>query len=326
MHPRLVIVLCAALAFIAQSGLATAAGALDWPTRPVTIVVPFAAGGNTDMMARLGAQRLSEKLGQNFIVENRPGAGGATATGHVVAAAPDGYTLLFTASSAVVATPQLQKLSFDPEKKLAPITNVGTGTQMIAIKRSLPAQNLAEFLAYAKANPGKLNCVIAGTQNLSQLGPALLFARTGVDVVMIPATGGPQAVSDITAGRVDFYFGNSSELLPLRNSDAIRLIAVATGQRIAAAPDIPTISETVPEFEFSSWNGFFAPVGTPEPILTAIRDEITGLAKSPEIAERLTKLGIVPGGLTKEQSEAVLKHDHEAYRAAIKAAGIPEPQ
>jgi tripartite-type tricarboxylate transporter receptor subunit TctC len=313
-------------ALVVLFGLSTSVLALDWPTRPVTVIVPFAAGGNTDMMARLGAQRLTEKFGQNFIVENRPGAGGALATGHVATAAPDGYTLLFTASSAVVLTPQLQKLTFDPEKQLVPITNVGTGTQMIAIKSDLPAKTLPEFLAYAKANPGKLNYVVAGTQNLSQLGPALLFARAGVDVVMIPAVGGPQAVSDLTAGRVDFYFGNSSELLPQASNSAIRLLAVAFAHRIEAAPNIPTVAETLPGFEFSSWNGFFAPTGTPEPIITAIRSEITALAKTPEISERLTKLGIVPGGLSKEECEAVLRHDHEAFAASVKAAGLPGPE
>jgi len=320
---RFVILAIGSAALPAVSQFASAQG---YPTRPVTVIVPFAAGGNTDMMARLGAQHLTNKFGQTFIVENRPSAGGALGTGHVANAVPDGYTLLFTASSNVVLTPQLRTLNFDPEKQLVPITNVGTGTQMIAIRRDLPAKTLPEFLAYAKSNPGKLNFVVAGTQNLTHLAPALLFARTGVDMVMIPAKGGPEAVSDITAGRVDFYFGNSSELLPHINSDTIRLIAVGTAQRISAAPDIPTVSETLPGFEFSSWNGFLAPVGTPETIIMAIRSEITALARSAEISERLTKLGIVPGGLTKEQSEAVLRKDHESFAAAIKAAGIPAPQ
>jgi len=149
-----------------------------------------------------------------------------------------------------------------------------------------------------------LNFVVAGTQNLTQPAPALLFARAGIDTVMIPANGGPQAVSDITAGRVDMYFGNSSELLPHVNDDTIRLLAV--GAAIVATPEIPSVSETLPGFEFSSWNGFLVPVGTPEPIIAAIGREITALAKSPEIVERLTKLGIIPGGLTREESEAVL--------------------
>jgi tripartite-type tricarboxylate transporter receptor subunit TctC len=300
--------------------------ATEWPTRPVTVVVPFAAGGNTDMMARLGAQHLSTKLGQSFVVENRPSAGGALATGLVAAAAPDGYTLLFAASSMINLTPQLQKLAFDPVKQLVPITNVGTGTQMIAIKRALPVKTLPEFLAYAKANPGKLNFTVAGTQNISHLAPALLFARAGVDLVMVPAKGGPQAVSDVMSGRIDLYFGNSSELLPHMDSEHIRLIAVGTAHRLAVAPDIPTVAETLPGFEFSSWNGFLAPTGTPEPIITVIRSEIAALAKSPEISERLTKLGIIPGGLSAEQNEAVFRKDRESFAAAIKAAGIATPQ
>jgi tripartite-type tricarboxylate transporter receptor subunit TctC len=259
-------------------------------------------------------------------VENRPSAGGALGTGQVATAAPDGYTLLFSAAANVVLTPQLQKLSFDPQKQLVPITNVGTGTQMIAITRDVPAKTLPEFIAYAKANPGKLNFTVAGTQNISHLAPVLLFSRAGIDLVMVPAKSEPQAVSDLISGQVNLYFGNSSALLPHIGNEKIRLLAVGTAQRIAAAPDIPAVAETLPGFEFSSWNRFFAPAGTPEAIITAIRNEITAFAKSPEISERLTKLGIVPGGLTKEQTEAVFKKDYDSFAAAIKAAGIDPPK
>jgi tripartite-type tricarboxylate transporter receptor subunit TctC len=301
-------------------------GAADWPARPVTIVVPFGAGGNTDMMARLAAQHLSAKFAQSFVVENRPSAGGALATGQVAAAAPDGYTLLFAAASMIVLTPQLQKLNFDPMEQLVPITNVGIGTQMIAIKRALPAKTLPEFIAYAKANPGKLNFTVAGTQNISHLAPFLLFARAGIDLVMVPAKSEPQAIADLISGQADLYFGNSSALLPHADNDKIRLIAVATAQRIAAAPDIPSVAETLPGFEFSSWNGFLAPAGTPEPIMTTIRNEVTAFAKSPEISDRLSKLGIVPGGLPKEATEAIFKKDFESFAAAIRAAGIEPPK
>lgn len=300
--------------------------AADWPTRPVTVIVPFGAGGNTDTLARIAAQHLSGKFGQSFVVENRPSAGGALGTGQVAAAAPDGYTLLFAAASMVLLTPQVQKLNFDPMKQLVPITNLGTGTQMIGIKRELPARSLPEFIAHAKANPGKLNFAVAGTQNISHLAPVLLFARAGINLVMVPAKSEPQAISDLVSGQVDLYFGNSSSLLPHINSEKIRLIAVGTAQRIAAAPDIPTVAEVLPGFEFSSWNGLLAPAGTPEPIITAVRNEITALSKSPEISERLNKLGIVPGGLTKEQTEAVFKKDYESFAAAIKAAGIEPPR
>jgi tripartite-type tricarboxylate transporter receptor subunit TctC len=296
--------------------------ALDWPTKPVTVVVPFGAGGNTDMMARLASQHLSAKFGQSFVVENRPSAGGALATGQVAAAAPDGYTLLFAASANINLTPQLQKLNFDPTKQLVPITNMGTGTQMIAIKRSLPVRTLPEFIAFAKANPGKLNFTVAGTQNISHLAPVLLFSRAGIELVMVPAKSEPQAVSDLISGQVDLYFGNSSALLPQASNDKIRLLAVGTAQRIAAAPEIPAVAETLPGFEFSSWNGFLAPAATPEAIISAIRNEVTALARSPEVSDRLTKLGIVPGGLTREQTAAVFKKDYASFAAAIKAAGI----
>jgi tripartite-type tricarboxylate transporter receptor subunit TctC len=300
--------------------------AADWPTRQVTVVVPFGAGGNTDMMARLAAQHLSAKFGQTFVVENRPSAGGALGTGQVANAAPDGYTLLFCASANINLTPQVQKLNFDPRSQLVPITNMGTGTQMIAIKSSLPAKTLPEFIAYAKSNPGKLNFTVAGTQNISHLAPVLLFARAGIELVMVPAKSEPQAISDLIAGQVDLYFGNSSSLLPHAANGQIRLIAVGTAQRIAAAPDLPAVAETLPGFEFSSWNGLLAPAGTPEPILASLRKEIADFAKSPEVSSRLTKLGIIPGGLSEEQTEAVFKKDYESFAAAIKAAGIAAPK
>ena len=203
---------------------------------------------------------------------------------------------------------------------------MGTGTQMIAIKRELPVKNLPEFIAYAKANPGKLNFTVAGTQNISHLAPVLLFARAGIDLVMVPQKSEPQAISDLVAGQVDLYFGNSSSLLPHINSDKIRLIAVGTPERILAAPDIPTVAETIPGFQFSSWNGFLAPTATPEPVVSALRNEIAAFAKSAAVSERLTKLGIVPGGLSLEQSQAAFNKEHDAYAAAIKAAGIEPPQ
>ena len=299
--------------------------AADWPVRPVTVVVPLAAGGNTDMMARLAAQHLTDKLGQTFIVENRPSAGGAIATAQVAAAPPDGYTLLFTPSSMLLLTPLLQKLSFDPGKQLVPVTNVGTGAQVIAIKRELPARTLPEFLAYARGRPGTLNFAVAGTQNISHLAPVLLFARAGVNLVMVPAKGEAQAIADLISGQVDLYFGNASQLLPHAGSDRIRLLAVGTAQRIAAAPDLPTVAETFPGLVFSSWNGFVVPAGTPDEIVDAIRREIIALARSPEVAQRLTRLGIVPGGQSKEEVAATFASDREMFVAAVKAAGIASP-
>ena len=309
-------------AFLTVAALTLPARADDWPNRPVTIVVPFGPGGNTDMMARLAAQDLSQKFGQNFVIENRPSPGGVIGTREVVEAAPDGYTLLFCASSMITLTPQIENLEFDPMKQLMPITNVGTGAQVMAIRRSLPATNLPEFLAYAKANPGKLNFSTAGTQNLSHFSPVRLFKATGVDLVMVPARAEPQAISDLMSGTVDVYFGNASSLLPLANNDQVRLIAVSTPQRLAAFPDLPTVAETVPGFEAVSWNGFLAPAGTPAPIIEAIRAEVSALVKKPEVAERLTKLGIVPGGMAVDQIQAMFQKEHETFAGVIKIVGL----
>jgi tripartite-type tricarboxylate transporter receptor subunit TctC len=313
-------VLC--LVLLGVGVLSQPARAGDWPNRPVTIIVPFGAGGNTDMMARLAAQDLSQKFGQNFIVENRPSPGGVIGLRDVVNAQPDGYTLLFCAASMITLTSQVQNIEFDPMKQLVPITNVGTGAQVMAIKRSLPATNLPEFLAYAKANPGKMNFSTAGVQNLSEFLPVRLFTVTKVDLVKVPARAEPQAISDLMSGVTDAYFGNASSLLPLANNDAIRLIAVSTPQRLAAAPDLPTVGETVPGFESTSWNGFLAPVGTPDSIVTAIRAEVTEMTKKDEIAQRLQKLGIVPGGMTQEQTVAMFQREHQTFADVIKVLGI----
>lgn len=308
--------------FLSVGLLNLPARADNWPSRPVTIVVPFGAGGNTDMMARLAAQDLSQKFGQNFIVENRPSPGGVIGVRDVVKAQPDGYTLLFCAASMITLTPQVQNVEYDPMKQLVPITNVGTGAQVMAIKRSLPATNLAEFLAYAKANPGKMNFSTAGVQNLSEFLPVRLFTITKVALVKVPARAEPQAISDLMSGVTDAYFGNASSLLPLANNDSIRLVAVSTPQRLAAAPDLPTVSETVPDFESTSWNGFLAPVGTPEPIIIALRTELSAMVKKDEIAQRLQKLGIVPGGMSQEQTVAMFQREHQTFAEVIKILGI----
>jgi len=316
----------AALAALAAMAIvSTPTHANDWPTKQVTIYVTTAAGGNTDLMARMAAEYLSAKFGKTFVVENRPSAGGAQASGQVVSAAPDGYSMLFTPNSAVLLAPLVQKMTFDPDKGLTPVTNVGTGSQVIAIKRSLPVNNLAEFLAYAKANPKKLNFAAAGTNNISHLAPLLLFARAGVEVVMVPSRGEPQAISDLMAGNVDFYFGNTSVLLSQKDHPSIRLLAVGTAQRIPSAPDLPTASETVPGFVFASWNGFLVPNGTPEDIIEKLRGAIADMVKAPEMSARLIGLGILPGGQTKEQVAAVFQNDRKNFADAVKAAGIPAP-
>ncbi len=294
----------------------------EWPSRQVSILVPTAAGGNTDLMARLAAEYLQTRFGKPFIVVNKPSAGGVLTTEQTINSPADGYTILFAPSATVLLTPLVQQISVDPDKQLVPVTNVGTGSQVVAVKSSLPVTNLTEFLAYARANPGKLNFAVAGVNNISHLGPVLLFKRANVDLVMVPQRGEPQAVGDLIGGDVDFYFGNASVLLQQASSDKIRLLAVGTSERIAAAPQLPTISETVPGFVFSSWNGFFVSANTPQPIISSLRQAIIDMASQPELQKRLRDLGIVPGGQTEAQVRAVFDHDREAFVAAVAAAGI----
>ena len=291
----------------------------------MSILLPTAAGGNTDLMARLAAEHLSKTFGQPFVVQNRPSAGGALASGQVGSADPDGYTLLFAPNSVVLLTPLVQSIPFDPDKQLVPVTNVGTGLQVVAIKRSLPARTLPEFLAYAKANPGKLNFAIAGANNITHLGAVLMFKRAGVDLAMVSARGEPQAITDLMAGSVDFYFGNASVLLNA-DQDKIRILAVGAPQRLTTEPELPTVSETIPGFVFQSWNGFFVPTGTPAEIISRLRNAVAELVRTPEMKQRLLTLGIVPGGQTEAEVTAAFDKDRESFAEAVTAAGIKKPQ
>ena len=308
--------------WLASLAVANVSAAEEWPNRQVSILVPTAAGGNTDLMARLAAEYLQKKFGKTFVVINKPSAGGVLTTEQTINSPADGYTLLFSPSATVLLTPLVQQISVDPEKQLIPVTNVGTGSQVVAVKRSLPVSNLAEFLAYARANPGKLNFVVAGVNNISHLAPVLLFKRADVNLVMVPQRGEPQAIGDLIGGDVDFYFGNASVLLQQADSEKIKILAVGTSERIAAAPQLPTIAETIPGFDFSSWNGFFVAVGTPEPIISSLRDAIIEMSSQPELQKRLRDLGIVPGGQDEAKVKAVFKNDRAAFAAAVAAAGI----
>lgn len=308
--------LMAGCAMLAAPG---AFAAEEWPSRQVSILVPTAAGGNTDLMARLAADHLQKKFGKPFVVINKPSAGGVLTSEQMLSSPADGHTLLFAPNAMTLLVPLVQQMSVDPGK-LVPVTNMGTGSQVIAVKKSLPVSNLTEFLAYARANPGKLNYAVAGINNISHLGPVLLFKRANVDLVMVPQRGEPQAVGDLVSGDVDFYFGNTSMLLP--QSDKVKILAVGTSERIASAPQLPTISETMPGFVFASWNGFFVAPGTPENITTSLRQAITELTSQPELQKRLVDLGIVPGGQSEAQVKEVFKNDREAFVAAVAAADI----
>jgi tripartite-type tricarboxylate transporter receptor subunit TctC len=314
---------CLGLGATFLASAARTARASDWPTRPVTVVVPYAPGGNTDMMARLVSQHLADKLGQAFVVENRAGGGGSVGAIAVSRAQPDGYTLLFGASTQIINIPMLQKVSYDPQKELVPISIFGTGPYLLGVKASLPVNTLAEFIAYVKANPGKLNYGTAGIGGNVHLNTALFLSRAGLDMVAVPYKSGAPAMSGLVAGEVEMYFGNASELSQHLDSKLIKILAVSTLQRLPQIPSVPTVAESYPGFDTSSWNGFFAPTGTPQPIIDVVARETIAASKQPPIMDRLGKLTILPVGSTQEEFRAVIEASRTANRQAMKAAGLP---
>jgi tripartite-type tricarboxylate transporter receptor subunit TctC len=229
--------------------------AADWPQRPVTVVVPFAAGGNTDTVARILCQRLTEKLGQPFVIDNRGGASGAIAAANVASAAPDGYTLLLGSTPQIAIVPFIQKVSYDPRKDLIPTNIFAIGTFVLAVSAAVPADTMADFIAYAKARPGKLVYGSGGNATISRLGGALFAARAGLQLVHVPYRGGGPAVMDFLANRFDMYFGSALEFVQYRDDKRIRLLGISSEQASPQFPGLPPIADVLPGFKLSTWNG-----------------------------------------------------------------------
>jgi len=300
---------------------ATPAPAADWPTRAVTVVVPFAPGGFTDTLARLASKHLSEKLGQPFVVENRPGAGGASAAAYVAAAQPDGYTVMFGTASQLGISPIIQKVAYTPES-FVPVAVFGTIPFLLGIKASLQAKSVPEFVAYAKANPGKLNYGTAGSGATSHLLAAGFTARAGIDLIHVPFKGSAPLTTALVQGTVDMAWTGVPDMSAQMTNENIRVVAISGGQRLPSLPDIPSISEFYPGFALDTWNGFLAPRGTPQAIVDLIAQGTIEAAKSPDIAKRLTTLGITPRTTTPDQMAAIVKADKGFYPDLLKAAGM----
>ncbi|MGB7834169.1 MAG: tripartite tricarboxylate transporter substrate binding protein [Xanthobacteraceae bacterium] len=243
-----------ALAFIAG-----AAQAGDWPTRPITAVVPYAAGGNTDTMARIASERLTAVLGQPVIVENVAGASGAIGATRVAQAAPDGNTLLFASASQIIIAPLVQKTHYDPQKDFVPVSIVGAGPYILGVKASLPANTFQEFIAYARNNPGKLNYASAGPGGIIHLTTALLASRAGIQMTHVPYKSGAPALNGLLTGEVDLYFGNASELLQQAASGRVRLLAVSSAARLKQLPDCRRSASSIPAFSSPRGTGFLLP-------------------------------------------------------------------
>jgi len=319
---------CLATCRNALAGLALAAtsaamaSAAEWPIRTVTVVTPYAAGGNTDIMARMVSQKLAEAFGQSFIIDNRVGAGGALAASYVAQAAPDGYTLFFAASPVIAVLPKIQKVNFDPHKDFIPVSVFGTGPFALAIASTIPAHTIPELVAYGKAHP--LTYGSGGTGSLGHLAGALVLARAGLDAVHVPFRGGGPAMTALLGGQVDMYFGNASEIVPASGNSAIRILGVATDTRMRQLPQIPTVSEFYPDFALSSWNGFLAPAKTPREIVDKLAAQVIAAAHDPTIIARLADLGIEANGTTPDAFAAQIAREQPQIDLAIKAAKLGE--
>jgi tripartite-type tricarboxylate transporter receptor subunit TctC len=319
---RNVIRLAAAMTIAATAMVGTSQAFAAWPDHPVTIIVPYAAGGNTDIMARIAAQELQKALGQSFVVENIAGAGGAIATQKVARMAPDGYTLLFATTAQFAIVPRMQKVSYDPVRDFIPIAVFGQSFSVLGINAKIPAKTLAEFIDYAKAHPNEINYGSGGVGTVGHLVSASFANRAGLKMTHVPYKGGSQTVTDLLAGQIQMYFGNSSELLPYYKSNEIRLLAVGTEKRVPDYPDIPAVTEVLPGFSMPAWNGFLAPAGTAPDIVRTLTTKIDAIVHDPTIAANLRKIGIEPGGVSGADFVAYVPKEIENYKTAVDAAGI----
>jgi tripartite-type tricarboxylate transporter receptor subunit TctC len=281
--------------FLYLAGAAVAAPAVAWsqsyPARPVHMVVGFAAGGGADIMARLIGQALSERLGQQIVVDNRPGAGTNIATEVVVKAPPDGYTLLLANSPNAINATLYDNLSFDFVRDIVPVASIGRVPLVMVVNPSLPAKTVPEFIAYAKANPGKVNMGSGGNGAPDHMSGELFKAMAGVGILHVPYRGVAPAIADLLGGQVQVIFGTMPAVIALIKSGRLRALAVTTATRSEALPEVPTIAEFVPGYEASQWYGIGAPKGTPTDVVERLNRETNAVLADPKMQARLAELG-----------------------------------
>jgi tripartite-type tricarboxylate transporter receptor subunit TctC len=295
----------------------------DYPDRLVRIVVPVAAGGGVDVMARMLAQKLSERLGQQFVVENRAGAAGVIGTKSVIAAAPDGYTLLYTPSSLSLTVAVHKTAPYDVAKDLTPIINVAVSPYALVLHPSVPAQNLAQFIHFAKVNAGTLNYGSAGVGSASHLAAELFKSMAGIAMVHVPNKGMNPALVDLIGGQVQVLFGSVPAMLT-EKSDRVRPIAMAESKRSALMPDLPTIAESgLPGFEVGNWAGLLGPGGMDPAIVRKLHAEIIGILDTADMKARIKTLGYDPIASTPDEFGAQVKNDVVRWSEVVRRANVP---
>jgi tripartite-type tricarboxylate transporter receptor subunit TctC len=296
------------------------AGAQIYPTRPVRIIVPFPAGQATDTIARIMGQSLWERLGQPFVIENRTGAGGNIATESVVRATPDGYTLLLVGLSNAMNATLYKKLNFDFIRDIAPVASIGVAPYVMVINPSVPAKTVPEFIAYAKANPSKINMASSGSGSQSHVLGERFKMMTGINLVHVPYRGG--FVPDLLSGQVQLVFGTISTLIQYIRGGMLRALAVTTTTRSDVLPDIPTMAEFVPGYEASAWYGVGAPKDTPAEVIDKLNNEINAGAADPLIKARLAGLGVDPMSMTSAAFGKLIADETEKWGNVIRALNI----
>ena len=302
--------------------LAMPAAADDYPSRPVRLVVGFAAGGPTDILARVMAQQLSQRLGQQVIVENRPGAGGNTATEAVINAAPDGYTVLVIATANAINTSFYRKLPFDFMRDIVPVAGLGRISYVMAVHPSVPAKTVAEFIAHAKANPGQINFASGGVGGSNHLSGELFKATTGINIVHVPYRGNAAAYADLISGRIQLIFADVASSLAHVRSGALRGIAVTSRAPLPSLPGVPTVAETVPGYEASAWYGFGVPKGTPREIVEKLNRAINEAFNDPAVLARFRELEAEPLVFAPGEFASFMAAEAKRWAGAVEASGV----
>jgi tripartite-type tricarboxylate transporter receptor subunit TctC len=299
------------------------ARAADYPNRPITLMIGFAPGGPSDVMARILTKKLEELLKQPFVIENRAGAGGSIAGTAVARSAPDGYTVLLATGSLLAINVSLYKnLGYDPEKDFEPISVIGTQTNVLYVHPSLPATSLGEFIAHAKANPGKLSFGSGGNGTPAHLAGEMLKIEAKIDMTHVPFRGTGPALQSVIGGHVPIAFNPPSPLLPHIQAGSIRPIAVTTLKRTVALPEVPTIAETgFPGFEATTWHALVAPAGTPKDVIATLHRATVATLNDPDVRKSLTELGVDVVGNTPAEFRAYLKAEIPKWAEVVKASG-----
>lgn len=310
--------------FVAALGAALTAVVLPaaaqaWPAKPIKIVVPFPAGGTSDVLARLIGQKMSETWGQPVVVENKPGSSGNLGADAVAKSAPDGYTLVLMDVGNLAIVPSLYKLPFNVEKDFAPVAMVGYSPHLLVVSNQVPANTLPELIAYAKAQKGKVNYAVAsGMGSATHLAGVVFAQRSGIDWGYVPYKGGAQAMTDLIGGQVDVTFNGMVATYPHVKGGKIKLIAMSSAKRNADLPNVPTVAETLPGFLTGSWQGLLAPAGTPKAVVDKLHAEVLRITALPEVKERLTTLGAEPSRMTPADFGQWLKAEIPAMAKIVK--------